>query len=204
MALFDDIYCLISDRFITKGRWNKHLFSSRHLHREVNGYWPAFFPQRKLTGDEDVILEKAFWEMIFGSEDVLSVYSFLKTYFVVVTKMKLYATLDLNDDDEGFRYECRDTMIAQFRQVLYKKNFSLQDQGKNDQIDTLGNRNNFWLNIIDETGGPIPDDVYSYDYNEEGLDHSVRGAKLFPEIAELKNLLDILRWKWLRKQLKLL
>ena len=41
MALFSDTYCQICDRFITKERWNKHLYSSRHLHREVIGYWPA-------------------------------------------------------------------------------------------------------------------------------------------------------------------
>ena len=60
MALFNDTYCQICDRFITKEQWNKHLFSSRLLHREVNGYWPAYFPQRKLTRDESSILEKAF------------------------------------------------------------------------------------------------------------------------------------------------
>ena len=42
MALFNDVYCQVCDRFITKKRWKKHLYSSRHLPREVNGYWPAF------------------------------------------------------------------------------------------------------------------------------------------------------------------
>ena len=64
MALFNDIFCQICDRFYTKDRWKKHLYSNRHLHREVIGYWPAFFPQRKLTGDEGIKLERAFWEMI--------------------------------------------------------------------------------------------------------------------------------------------
>ena len=41
MALFNDVYCQICDRFITKKQWNNHLFSSRHLNREVNGFWPA-------------------------------------------------------------------------------------------------------------------------------------------------------------------
>ena len=49
MALFSDIYCQNCDRFIAKKQWNKHLFSSRRLRREVNGYWPAYFPQRKPT-----------------------------------------------------------------------------------------------------------------------------------------------------------
>ena len=60
MALFNYIFCQICDRFYTKEQRNKHLYSSRHLHREINGYWPAFFPQRKLTRDGDIKLEKHF------------------------------------------------------------------------------------------------------------------------------------------------
>ena len=60
MAFFNDIYRQICDRFITKELWNKHLYSSRHLHREVNRYWPAFFPKRKLTRDEGMKLRKLF------------------------------------------------------------------------------------------------------------------------------------------------
>ena len=47
MALFNNIYCQICDIFFIKEQWNKHLCSSRHLHGEVNGCWPAYFPQRK-------------------------------------------------------------------------------------------------------------------------------------------------------------
>ena len=70
MGLFNDIYCQICDRFFTEEQWNKHLDSSRHIHREMNGYWPAYFPQRKLTRDEGSILEKVFpgddsWECTF-------------------------------------------------------------------------------------------------------------------------------------------
>ena len=38
MALFNDIYCQVCDRLTTEEQRNKHLFSSRNLHREVNGY----------------------------------------------------------------------------------------------------------------------------------------------------------------------
>ena len=31
MAIFNDVYCQICDRFYTKERWNKHLYSFRHL-----------------------------------------------------------------------------------------------------------------------------------------------------------------------------
>ena len=37
--------------------------------------------QRKLTRHEGMILEKAFWEMIFGSVDVLPVCGFLKNIY---------------------------------------------------------------------------------------------------------------------------
>ena len=88
-------------------------------------------------------------------------------------------------------------MIAQFKQDLYNKHFTLQDQGKDDPIDTLENRIKFWINIIENHDGSIPDNVFDYDYNDEGLDHSVRGweCREFPERRELKNLLDILRSK---------
>ena len=37
MTTFNDIYCQICDRFNTKERWKKPLYSIRHLHKEVNG-----------------------------------------------------------------------------------------------------------------------------------------------------------------------
>ena len=60
MSLFNDIYCQICDRFYTEERWNEHLYSSRHLNREVNGYWTAISQHRKLSRDEGMIPEKAF------------------------------------------------------------------------------------------------------------------------------------------------
>ena len=88
MALFNDIFCQICDRFYTKEQWNKHLYSNRHLHGEINGYWPAFFPQRKLTRDEGIKLEKAFWEVILTSNDNdLALFEFLKLYFRMCTNI---------------------------------------------------------------------------------------------------------------------
>ena len=86
-------------------------------------------------------------------------------------------------------------MIAQFKQDLYNKHFTLQDQGKDDPIDTLENRINFWINVIENNDGSMPDNVFDYGYNNEGLDGTVRGEEIFPEIGELKKLLDILRSK---------
>ena len=46
MSLFNDIFCQTCDRFFTKEQWNKHPYSNRPLHQEVNGYWSACFPQK--------------------------------------------------------------------------------------------------------------------------------------------------------------
>ena len=134
---------------------------------------------------------------VFGSEDVLPSYEFLKTFIMMVTKMKDYVRLDLDDDDvddADFRYDYRDTMIAQFKQDSYKQNFSLQDHGKCDQIDTPQNRIKF-RPIIFEMGVPKPDTFYDSDYSDEGLDHCVRGAEIPPDIRELKKLLYVPRYK---------
>ena len=202
MTLFNDVYCQVCDRFITKEQWNIHLNSSRPLHREVNGYWPAFFPQRKLIRDEGVELEKAFWEMIFTSKDYdLALFDFLKLYFRMCTVINNYVPVrrwfDDPDEEEQWGYGYRADMKAQFKQDLNNKKLTGQDQGKADEIDTLEKRIKFWINIIINEEGPIPDNLYYYDYNDEELDHSVCGwdRKRFPERRELKKLLDILRSK---------
>ena len=77
-------------------------------------------------------------------------------------------------------------MIARFKQDLYNKNFTLQDQGKDDEIDTLEKRIKFWLSISNAQG-PVPDNLYDYDYNDEGLDRYVSCAKYFLRLQNLKN-----------------
>ena len=165
----------------------------------MNGYWPAFFPQIKLTRNEKIILEEAFWEMIFNSVDVLALYDFLKTYFRVCSNINNYVPVrrwfDDDDEEEQWGYGYRDDIMAQFEQDLYNKNFTLQDQGKDDPIDTLENRIKIWLNNTTNDEGSIPDNLNDYYFSNEGPDHSVRGAEIYPEIAELKKLLDILRCK---------
>ena len=48
--------------------------------------------------------------------------------------MKSYITFDDNGDHAGFKYKVKDTVRPQFKQGLYNKKFSLQDQGKCDQL----------------------------------------------------------------------
>ena len=110
----------------------------------------------------------------------------------------LFLYWDYYDDgnlEEQWGCGYKDDMITQFKQDIYNKNFTLQDQGKDNPIDTLENRIKFWINIISNAQGPVPDNLYDYDYNNEGLDYSVRGAEIFPEIGELKKLLVLLRSK---------
>ena len=102
---------------------------------------------------------------------------------------------DDGNEEEQWGYGYRDDMITQFKQDLYNKHFTLQNQSKDNPIDTLDNRIKFWINIISNDQGPVPDNLYDYDYNDAGLDGTVRGAEIFPEIGELKKLLDILRSK---------
>ena len=90
MSFLDDTYCQLCERFITKEQWNKHLYSSRHLHKKAYGYTPAYFPQRKLTGDESIKLEKAFWKVFFATRDIKEVEDFWWTYFIMTTNMKDY------------------------------------------------------------------------------------------------------------------
>ena len=108
MALFNNVYCQICDRFIKKEQWNKHLYSSRYLDGEVNAYWPAFFPQRKLTRDEVMKLEKAFWEMIFVTDECIEVYDFLKLYFRMCTNLKNYVPVRpwFGDENEDKQWRC--------------------------------------------------------------------------------------------------
>ena len=165
------------------------------LHREVNGYWPAFFPQRKMTRDEGLKLEKAFWEVIFTSNDNdLALFDFLKLYFRMCPNITDHVPIRLWFDDpveeEQWGYGYRDDMIAQFKQDLYNKNFTLQDQGKDDETDTLENRIKFWINIISNEQGSVPDNLYGYGYNDEGLDGKIGWDRNeFPERRELKKII---------------
>ena len=116
--------------------------------------------------------------MIFLTNECVEMYDFLKTYFRMCTNIKNYVPVlpwfDYPDEEEQWGCGCRDNLIAQFKQDLYSKSFTPQDQGKDDPIDTLDNRIKFWLNVISIAEGPVPDNLYDYDYNDEGLDHSVR------------------------------
>ena len=145
-----------------------------------------------------------------SNDNDLALFDFLKLYFRMCTNINNHVPtrpwFGDPDEEEQWGYRKRDDMIAQFEQDLYNKNFTLQDQGKDDPIDTLENRIKFWINIISNDEGPIPENLYDYDYNNEGLDHSVRGweCKEFPDRRDLKKLLDILRSKSHRKTLKYL
>ena len=177
MSFLDDTYCQLCERFITKEQWNKHLYSSRHLHEKAYGYTPAYFPNRRLIGDEANILEKAFWKMFFGTRDIKEVEDFWWTYFMMTTNMKDYFVKE-NEDD--VKKVFRDTMEGQFEHDLYNKSFSNQIES-NDEIDTLQQRIEWCMTVVDR-GGPIPDNAY--EYNLGGL-FSLYLKVMDPEMQDL-------------------
>ena len=86
-------------------------------------------------------LKKAFWKMIFVTDECVEVLNFLKLYIRMCTNINNYVPVRpwLDDPDEEEQRGCgyRDDMIAQFKQDLYNKNVTLQSPGKDDPIDTL-------------------------------------------------------------------
>ena len=66
-------------------------------------------------------------------------------------------------DNEEFRNKISDTMEGQFEQNLNYKSFS--NQLESDEIDTLQQKIEWWMTLVDR-GGPIPNDVYDYSFAE--------------------------------------
>ena len=93
MSLVDDTYCQLCERFITKEQWNNHLYSSRHLHEEMNGYTPAYvrvFHKGNWLVLKILYLKRHFWKMFFATRDIKEVDEFWLTYFMMTTVMKDY------------------------------------------------------------------------------------------------------------------
>ena len=160
MSFLDDTYCQLCERFISKEQWNKHLYSSKHLHKKADGYVPAYFPQRRLTGDESIKIEKAFWKMFFATRDIKEVEDFWWTYFMMTTNMKDYF---LKENEDEVRKVFTDTMEGQFEHDLYNKSFS--NQIDSDDNDTLQQRIEWWMTVV-YRGGPIPDKAYEYNLGD--------------------------------------
>ena len=68
------------------------------MHREVNGYRPAYFPQRKLVKDENIRLERAFWKMCSAVTHIKEVEEFWLKQFMMTTNMKDYI---VENNEEG-------------------------------------------------------------------------------------------------------
>ena len=54
-------------------------------------------------------------------------------------------------------------MEGHFEHALYNKSFS--NQLESDEVDTLQRRDKWWMMAVDR-GGPIPNDVYDYSFDE--------------------------------------
>ena len=70
MSILDNTIFHLCKKLIRKKVWSKRLYSSRQMHRDVNGYTPACFPQSKLFRHQSSILRKAFWKTIFATRDI--------------------------------------------------------------------------------------------------------------------------------------
>ena len=160
MSFLDDTYCQLCERFITKEQWNKHLYSSRHLHKKAYGYTPAYFPNRRLIGDEANILEKAFCKIFFATRDIKEVEEFWYTYFIMATNMKDYF---IKENEDEVRKVFRVTMVGQFEHDLFNKSFS--NQIESDENDTLQQRIEWLMTVVDR-GGSIPDNAYEYNLGD--------------------------------------
>ena len=182
MSFLDDTYCQLCERFITKEQWNKHLYSSRHLHKKAYDYTPTFVPNRRLIGDEANILEKAFWKMFFATRDIKEVEEFWYTYFMMTTNMKDYF---LKENEDEVRKVFRDTMEGQFEHDFYNKSFS--NQIESDENDTLQQRIEWWMMVVDR-GGVIPDNAYEYNLGDLfSLYHKAIDPEMQDFVKELRN-----------------
>ena len=130
------------------------------MHKKAYGYTPAYFPNRRLIGDEANILEKVFWKMFFATGDIKEVEDFWWTFFMMTTNMKDYF---VKENEDEVRKVFRDTMAGQFEHALYIKSFS--NQIESDENDTLEQRIEWWMTVVDR-GGPIPDNVYEYNLGD--------------------------------------
>ena len=67
-------------------------------------------------------LEKAFWEMIFVTNECVEVYDFIKLYFRLCININNYIPIRLwfDDPNKEEQWGCgyRDNMIVQFKQDL--------------------------------------------------------------------------------------
>ena len=141
MSILDDTFCQLCERFITKQKWNDHLYSKRFLHREAHCFWPACFPEGELTRDENVMLKKAFWKICFATRRFKEVEEFWITYFMMVTTLNDYVT-----DSQGFKKVFRVNMECQSEHDLYNKSFS--NQLEPDKMDILQQRIKRWMRLL--------------------------------------------------------
>ena len=147
------------------------------------------FSTEKLTRDGGIILEKSFFGCDFWKYICNSCVWFFKNIFYDGHKFERNDYVkDDNDDGDDFGYQYRDNMIAQFKQDLYKRSYSYQDQDK--RVDSLQNRIKFWLNyIVVNERAPIPDNFYDSDHNDPELVFYFQGLRYDPELRGLDNFL---------------
>ena len=77
-------------------------------------------------------------------------------------------------------------MIAQFKQDIFNKIFSHQDQDKRES--SLQKRIKLWFtHVVVKEGAPIPDNVYNYHYDDAEMGFYFRGSRYDTELREIEN-----------------
>ena len=110
----------------------------------------------------------------FATRYIKEVEKFLLIYFIKTTNMKDY----ILEDKAELRKVFGDTMDGQFEHDLYNK--SPSNQPKSDGTDTLQQRIEWWMAVVDR-GGPIANDAYDHGFADlfnlyrEAIDPETRG-----------------------------
>ena len=117
--------------------------------------------------------------MFYATRDNQEEEEFWLLYFMMTTNMKDC----ISEDNEKFGKIFRDTMEGHFEHDFYNR--SLSNQLESDETDTLQQRIECWIVVVDRVG-PIPNKVYEYSFAE--LFNLYRKA-IDPEKRELVKLL---------------
>ena len=91
----------------------------------------------------------------------------------------------LKEKEDEVRKVFRDTMEGQFEHDLFNKSYS--NQIESDENDTLQQRIEWWITVVDR-GGLIPDNAYEYNLEDLfSLYRKARDPEMQEFVKELRN-----------------
>ena len=96
------------------------LYSCRHLHREVIGFWPVFFPQGKLVKGKILYLKRLSGSCFLQLDIIKKFKSF---GFYTLWWQQIWQSISYKEE---LKKVFRDTMEGHFAHDLCNKSFSIQ------------------------------------------------------------------------------